>query len=76
MQFLNGADEFLGGDQVAQAQPGHGKQFGKPVQNERPVSKLKDRVFLSFINQAVVDLVGNDPGRHVGDGFHACLGHW
>ena len=72
LQLLDGPDERGRGDQVAQAQAGHGVELGKPVEHEGPVGELEDAVLLALVDQAVVDLVGNDH-RGVGPRGHSAI---
>jgi len=63
LHLLDGAHERGRGDEVSQAQPGHGVELGEAVKHKGVVGELQYRVFFALVHQAVVNLVGDDVGR-------------
>ena len=59
MDLLERSHEGLGGNQVTQSPAGHGVELGKPVEYEGPVGKLQDRMLLPFVDQTVIDFIGD-----------------
>ena len=57
LQFLQVADMFFRCNQVAQTQAGHGKTFGKAVDDKRVVREFEHGMCLAFIDEAVVNFV-------------------
>ena len=60
LDLLGRPDEVLRKDRPPEPPASHGPGLRKPVDHDGVVRVLEDRVLLARINQAVVDLVGDD----------------
>ena len=74
LNLLDGADERLGRDQVAEPEAGHGIHLGEAVQDKGVVGVLQNGVFLALVDEAMVDFVRDDVGRKFGNRLHAGFG--
>ena len=75
LQLSHGFDHVRLGDGEADTPPGHRKRLGEAVHNNRTFSNFfgvgeKALGLLSVVEQAVVDLVGNDEKTGLHGDFH------
>ena len=73
LHLLNGTDEVLRSDEIAQPESCHGIELGKAVQDKGMVGELQYGMLPAFIDQAVIDLIGDDVRRESGNGPHGVL---
>jgi len=57
-------------DEVAQPQARHGVELREAVEDDGVVGELQNRALPSSVDEAVVDLVGDDPDPQIGDLLH------
>ena len=70
LHLLDRPDELGRGDQVPQSKAGHGVELREAVEDDGVLGELQNRALPPSVDEAVVDLVGDDPDPQIGDRLH------